>query len=160
MGHSEGGHTVSEYGGSGFIAQIMLGMDCRQQGGSPYAPSGTALLNIVGSEDEFGYGDGCNIWEDNKGSRDLIIEGAHHNVAGHPEAIEAVTVFLKKCCNISSPAKAFDIEKAARELLSEYGDMAAVVAYQKSEDSMDAGDVAGYRNWLEVHKRIYKISGY
>ena len=37
--------------------------------------------------------------------------------------------------------------------------MAAVVAYQKSEDSMDAGDVAGYRNWLEVHKTIYKISG-
>ncbi len=99
MGFSEGGNTVADYPGKNFVAHIVIGSDC-PIGFSRGAPSGTPVLNIVGSEDEWGIGL-CNIAPDAQGSKSVMIKGAHHDVSQEPEAIAALAEFLDKCCGIT-----------------------------------------------------------
>lgn len=159
MGFSEGGHAVAEYSWDDFIAYLPIGTDCHVQGGGTYTPEDKPILNIVGSNDRYGYGDGCDISSDEKGSGSLVIWNGNHDVSGYPKAINAVAAFLDKCCRIKPAAIDFDLHKAADDMIAEFGELAPVFAFQKSEDAMNSGDVMGNQNWLKVRKLIYEKIG-
>ncbi|MCP5410169.1 MAG: dienelactone hydrolase family protein [Chromatiaceae bacterium] len=99
MGFSEGGATVAYYPRKDFVAHIVIGQDC-PIGFSRGGPNGIPVLNIVGSEDEWGKGL-CNIAPDAQGSRSVLIKGAYHDVSQEPEAHAALAEFLAKCCGIN-----------------------------------------------------------
>lgn len=105
MGHSEGGQTVAAFDGDGFIAHIILGSDCRftisdtyKTPGAPKAPRDVPVLNIVGSNDSYGYGGGCQVSRDFGGSRLIVVEDAGHHVQTAPQALAAIAEFLQACC--------------------------------------------------------------
>lgn len=98
-GFSEGGNSLSFYRGEKFQAYIILGTNCRHAGGSPKAPKNIPVLNIVGSTDHFGYGNGCFVNRSIGGSRRVIVEGAGHDVSKEEQALRAAQGFLEDCCN-------------------------------------------------------------
>lgn len=107
MGHSEGGQTAAAYDGDGFAAHILLGTDCRynigdfgKSPGSPRAPRGVAVLNVVGLNDSYGYGGGCIVTRDVGGSGLVVVRDAGHHVQTAPEALAAIAKFLQTCCGI------------------------------------------------------------
>jgi len=96
-GFSEGSQGVSNYSDAGFAAHILIGTDCRLSGGSPNAPDGTPVTNIVGSNDSFGYGGGCRVSRDAGGSKSLVIVSGKHDVSGEDKARKAIKEFLETC---------------------------------------------------------------
>ena len=98
MGFSEGAQAASAYRGEQFAAVILVGTDCRFSGGSPAAPNGIPVLNIVGSYDEFGYGAGCSISKKIGGSKRVVLEKRVHDLSGDAEARELLERFLEQCC--------------------------------------------------------------
>ena len=98
MGSSEGAQAASDYDGREFAAIVLSATDCRFSGGTPNAPSGVPVLNMVGANDMLGGGDGCSINRIVGGSRFLRIKGAGHKLPGYPQATEALEKFLKECC--------------------------------------------------------------
>ncbi len=108
VGFSEG--AWGTYGGPEYTAQILLASDCRYAYGwvkksearpqRPAAPDDVAVLNIVGAQDDDGYGRGCVITDDGRGSRVVVLEGRGHRVYPDDEALSAVAAFLRTCCNI------------------------------------------------------------
>jgi len=107
MGFSEGGQTVAAFDGDDFIAQIILGSDCRfnvgdirdkPPPGAPRAPRNVPVLNIVGSNDSYGYGAGCQISRVVGGSRLIVVEDAGHHVQTAPQALAGIADFLQTCC--------------------------------------------------------------
>ena len=99
-GFSEGGHTVSSWSGREFMAQVLFGVDCSYSNLSPNAPLDIPVLNIVGSDDEYGYGGGCHI-SDNRAasSKSVVVKGADHALTGSTRPREEVTKFINLCCN-------------------------------------------------------------
>ena len=98
MGSSEGAQAASDYDGREFAAIVLSATDCRFSGGSPNAPAGIPVLNMVGANDTKGGGMGCRISRTVGGSRHLRIKGAGHKLPGYSQAREALEQFLKKCC--------------------------------------------------------------
>ena len=80
-GFSEGGNAISFYSGESFDAPIIIGTNCRHAGGAPRGPRNIPVLNIVGSMDHYGYGDGCIVNRSVGGSRLVIVKGAGHDVS-------------------------------------------------------------------------------
>jgi predicted esterase len=97
-GFSEGAQAVSVYRGEEFAALILVGTDCRHSGGSPATPNGIPVLNIVGSQDEWGYGAGCSIGRKVGGSKGVVFEKRVHDLSGDAEAREVLEHFLEECC--------------------------------------------------------------
>lgn len=89
-GFSEGAQAASAYSGRRFAAIVLLGTDCRAVGGSPRAPKDIPVINIVGSNDDYGYGGGCA----GKLSRKLAIANGSHDVSLEEEARQALAEFL------------------------------------------------------------------
>ncbi len=58
------------------------------------------MLNIVGSEDEDGYGLGCLIPPRDKGSKVVILPGEPHVFGATKEAVAAIAEFLAACCGL------------------------------------------------------------
>ncbi len=108
VGFSEG--AWGAYDGDDFTAQILLASDCRYARGwvrksmqgsrRPAAPDGVAVLNVVGSRDQDGYGKGCRIRSDNRGSKVVVLKGGGHRVYPARESVTAVAEFLKACCGL------------------------------------------------------------
>lgn len=99
MGFSEGAQAVTAYPGREFVASILIGTDCRFSSvGARGAPAGIPVLNIVGSNDDWGYGGGCSIEPDARGSKSVVIKEASHAVDLEPEALAAMAEFLETCC--------------------------------------------------------------
>ena len=98
-GFSEGGQTASSWEGKEFIAHVLLGTDCRFSGGSPNAPGNVPVLNLVGSDDDWGYGGGCFISDQRPwGSKVVIVPGGNHAMTQSEIPRVAITEFLKTCC--------------------------------------------------------------
>lgn len=99
-GHSEGGNSVAAYSGDEFAAHIITGVNCRHNGGSVSAPSGTPVLAIKGADDTT-YPDGsCSVWRTVGGSRSIVIPDRGHMVLTSGEAKTAIYEFLTECCDI------------------------------------------------------------
>lgn len=98
MGSSEGAQAASSYRGDAFAAVVLIGTDCRFVGGSPRTPVGIPVLNLVGSLDNEGGGNGCHIRGGTPGSRKVIVEGGYHKLGGNPHAHELLQQFLQQCC--------------------------------------------------------------
>lgn len=97
-GFSEGGNTLSFYKGEKFAAYIIIGTNCKHAGGAPRAPKNIPVLNIVGSMDEDGYGNGCRVNRSVGGSRLVVVKGAGHDVSQEEQARRAAEEFLENCC--------------------------------------------------------------
>lgn len=92
-GYSEGAQGASLYAGHEFAAIVLLGTDCRFVGHRARAPRDVAVINIVGSRDSFGYGNGCAT-HGAPGSRKLVIPDGVHDVSPYPDAMRALADFL------------------------------------------------------------------
>jgi len=98
-GFSEGSQAVSSWEGREFIAHVLLGTDCSWVGGSPDAPLEIPVLNLVGSNDEWGYWAGCSISDKRpKGSKRVIVPGGDHAMTNSEIPRLAIAEFLKTCC--------------------------------------------------------------
>ena len=97
-GFSEGGNAISFYSGESFAAYIIIGTNCSHAGGAPRAPRNIPVLNIVGSMDHYGYGNGCIVNRNVGGSRLVIVKGAGHDVSQKAQARLAAQEFLENCC--------------------------------------------------------------
>ena len=97
-GFSEGGNAISFYTGESFAAHIIIGANCSHAGGTPRGPKNIPVLNIVGSMDDYGYGDGCTINRSVGGSRRVIVKRAGHDVSNEVQARRAAQEFLENCC--------------------------------------------------------------
>ena len=98
-GFSEGGQAVANWSGKEFIAHVLLGTDCRFENFSPNAPPDIPVLNIVGSRDEYGYGDGCVISDKRPGgSKRVIVQGGDHSMSNSEIPRLAIGEFLRACC--------------------------------------------------------------
>jgi len=159
VGFSEGAHAASDYGGDGFIAHILLGNDCRF--GGPSAPSGVAVLNIVGTNDRYGYGGGCNIWRDVGGSKSVVLKNLAHNVQGNSRTLGAIAKFLEACCGYQpvSATASLDPEATAKKLVEEFGGLATLDAMLKAEEAAGKGDEEGHKFWMRVHEIAMKLTG-
>ena len=165
MGFSEGAFAASAFHYDGFIAHILLATDCRfthgfsKSPGSPSAPSGVAVLNIVGFKDW--YGTGCNIRRDNGGSKLIQLENTGHSFAsGHPEAVAAISKFLEACCGIAPPKNAgegLDVSTEVMKLLKEFDSMATFFAQMRADDAASKGDEKGKKFWLNVLEELEKL---
>lgn len=99
MGSSEGAQAASAYGGTEFAAIVLSATDCRFSGGSPKAPRGVSVLNMVGENDRQGGGSGCpHFGRDEPASKRVVIKGAGHKLASFPEAQAELKRFLDACC--------------------------------------------------------------
>lgn len=99
VGFSMGGLAASSWEGTEFMAHVLLGYDCGYVGGSPDAPLEIPVLNLVGSDDHWGYGKGCFISDKRpKGSKLVIVQGGDHAMLNSEIPRLAVTEFLKTCC--------------------------------------------------------------
>ena len=174
MGFSEGAFAASGFHYDGFIAHILLATACRfthgfsKFSGSPLAPSGVAVLNIVGKEDRF-YGRGCNIRRDNGGSKKIQLEYAgtdrsvgkgHIITSDHPEAVAAILKFLEACCGIAPPKNAgegLDVSTEVMKLLKEFDSMATFFAQMRADDAASKGDGKGRQFWLNVLEELEKL---
>jgi dienelactone hydrolase len=92
-GFSEGAQGASSYAGHEFAAIVLLGTDCRFVGNAARAPRNVPVINIVGSADSFGYGNGCAT-HGAPGSRTLVIRDGMHDVSPYPDAMRALGDFL------------------------------------------------------------------
>jgi dienelactone hydrolase len=92
-GFSEGAQGASLYAGREFAAIVLLGTDCRWVGHAARAPRNVPVINIVGSADSFGYGNGCAT-HGAPGSRKLVIRDGLHDVSPYPDAMLALADFL------------------------------------------------------------------
>lgn len=92
-GFSEGAQAATSYNGKRFAGIVLLGTDCRFVGGRPRAPRSVPLINIVGSNDHYGYGAGCSVSDAPKW-RKLIVGGAPHDVSAQAPAGQALAEFL------------------------------------------------------------------
>lgn len=102
MGSSEGAQAASVYRGKEFAAIILSATDCRFSGGSPKAPRGIPVLNMVGENDRLGGGSGCRIsGREEPASKRVIIKGAGHKLASFPEAQGELERFVRLCCPAS-----------------------------------------------------------
>ena len=174
MGFSEGAFAASAFHYDGFIAHILLATDCRfthgfsKSPGSPSAPSGVAVLNIVGKKDRW-YGTGCNIRRDNGGSKSIQLEHAgrddsvgkgHIITSEHPEAVAAISKFLEACCGIAPPKNAgegLDVSTEVMKLLKEFDSMATFFAQMRADDAASKGDEKGKKFWLNVLEELEKL---
>ena len=160
MGFSEGAHAVSAYPGREFVAHILIGIDCRNGRGRG-ARRGTPALNIVGSNDRWGYGMGCtSLRPDARGSKHVVIRGAAHNVVHEKEAHEAMAEFLEKCCGkvpTRSTAADLDVHLTAERIVEEYGNMAPLHALLKSDEALAMGDRTGQKTWLGVREATLEL---
>ena len=99
VGFSEGGQAASSWEGTEFIAHVLLGTDCRYVGNYPDAPLEIPVLNLVGSNDEWGYGTGCLISDKRpRGSKSVIVQGGDHGMSQSALPKSAISAFLKACC--------------------------------------------------------------
>ena len=99
VGFSEGAQAASSWEGTEFIAHVLLGTDCIYSGGSPDAPPEIPVLNLIGSNDEWGYGAGCFISDKRpKGSKLVIVQGGDHDMTNSEIPRLAIAEFLKTCC--------------------------------------------------------------
>jgi dienelactone hydrolase len=105
MGSSEGAQAASVYRGTEFAAIVLSATDCRFSGGSPKAPPGVSVLNMVGENDRQGGASGCpHFRRKEPGSMRVVIKGAGHKLAAFPEAQAELKRFLEECCaNSDSP---------------------------------------------------------
>ena len=104
MGSSEGAQAASVYNGTEFAAIVLSATDCRFSGGSPKAPRGVPVLNMVGENDRQGGGSGCpHFGRKEPGSKRVMIEGAGHKLASWPQAQAELERFLEQCCAGSDP---------------------------------------------------------
>lgn len=94
-GFSEGAQGASLYAGDQFAAIVLLGTDCRFVGHGARAPRNVPVINIVGSRDSFGYGNGC-VTHSAPGSRKLVIPDGVHDVSPYPDAMRALGDFLSR----------------------------------------------------------------
>ncbi len=157
MGFSEGAAAVAAYRGHEFAAHIFIGTDCRHGGGKR---RGIPALNIVGSNDRWGYGGGCGIWRDKRGSKRVVIRGAAHNVVHEKEAHEAMAEFLEKCCGkapTKSAAADINVHLTAERIVEEYGNMAPLHALLKSDEALAMGDRTGQKTWLGVREATLEL---
>lgn len=159
-GFSEGGESVAGYNGDEFMAHIILAASCKWTDGSPYASSGTPVLNIVGGRDPVDWG-GCSISSDEKGSQSVSIPGAGHQFHNEPAAAGAIAKFLVVCCGVKVEAatSGLDIEVEARRLIAEIGDLGTMEATMKAEEALASGDAQGEKFWKAVYDAIGKIIG-
>lgn len=159
-GFSEGGESIAGYNGDGFMAHIILAASCKWTGGSPYASSGTPVLNIVGGRDPVDSG-GCSISSDEKGSQSVSIPGAGHKFHNEPAAAGAIATFLATCCGveIKTASSGLDVETEARRLIAEIGDLGTMEATMKAEEALASGDAQGEKFWKAVNDAIGKIIG-
>jgi hypothetical protein len=173
MGFSEGAFAASAFHYDGFIAHILLATDCRfthgfsKSPGSPSAPSGVAVLNIVGFKDW--YGMGCFISRDNGGSKLIQLEHAgrddsvgkgHIITSEHPEAVTAISKFLVACCGVAPPKNAgegLDVSTEVMKLLKEFEGMATFFAQMRADDAASKGDGKGRQFWLNVLEELEKL---
>lgn len=158
VGVSEGGSAVARYSyDDGFIAHIILGYDCKAFGGGAQAPSGVAVLNLVGAND---LGESlCSINRDVGGSQAISLPGLRHNFAGAPSAVAEIAKFLRACCGYK-PGKAkanMKPEIMAEQLIKEFGDMATYDAALKAKKALSIGDAEGHKFWMLVHKIAMKL---
>jgi len=77
---------------------VLIGTDCRFSGGRPRAPRGVPVLNLVGSADREGGGNGCDIRRGTDGSSKVIIEGGGHKLGNNADAHRELEAFLLACC--------------------------------------------------------------
>ena len=161
VGFSEGGHAAAAFNGVGFTAHILLGTDCRTVGRKPRAPNGVAVLNIVGSKDRYGYGRGCAIRRNIRGSKSVVLRGAGHNIQGRREAVTAVTKFLNACCGYKpeNATAGLNADAAAKKLVEELGGMATFDAMMKADEALGKGDEKGHAFWMRVYEIATKLSG-
>lgn len=159
VGKSEGGVATSDYGGGGFIAHIILAYDCRHLGGGPAAPSGVAVLNLVGANDP--REQLCSISRDVGGSDSHTIPDQAHSFDGAPVAVAYIAKFLKTCCGYKpkSATASLDAEAMAKKLFGELGGMATMDATFKAEEALAKGDDKGHAFWLKVYAIALKLSG-
>jgi hypothetical protein len=156
-GFSEGAQAAANYSGGGFMAVMLFGTDCRF--GGPNAPSGVAVLNVVGANDRFGYGGGCSFWRTVGGSKSVTISGLGHNVQGVPETKAAIAQLLIACCGYKPPDRTagMGVEETSRELIGQAGDLATMEAQMRADDARSQGDDAGYKFWMKVREAAFKI---
>lgn len=95
VGFSEGGFTAAQYRGTEFAAVVLLGVDCRLTGGSPLTPASVPVLNIVGAQDDWGFGRGCSMNRTSDGSKTVVLQDAGHAVEGDARAFDALDEFLR-----------------------------------------------------------------
>lgn len=69
---------------------MLLGTDYGHVGGSPRAPKDVPVINIVGSNDDFGYGGGCV----GHLSRKIVIADGSHDVSLEKAAMRELADFL------------------------------------------------------------------
>ena len=165
MGFSEGAFAASEFHYDGFIAHILFATDCRfthgfsKSRGRPLAPSGVAVLNIVGFKDWYGLG--CNIRRDNGGSKLIQLENTGHSFdSEHTEAVAAILKFLEACCGIAPPKNAgegLDVSTEVMKLLKEFDSMATFFAQMRADDAASKGDGKGRQFWLNVLEELEKL---
>ena len=159
VGKSEGGAAVSDYGGDGFIAHIIMAYDCRHLGGGPMAPSGVAVLNLVGANDP--REQLCSISRDVGGSDSHTISDQAHSFAGAPQAVAYIAKFLKACCGYKpkDATASLDAEAMARKLFEELGGLATMDSTFRAEEALAKGDEKGHAFWLKVYAIALKLSG-
>jgi len=159
VGKSEGGGAVSDYNDDGFIAHIIMANDCKHNDGSPLAPRGVAVLNLVGANDP--REDLCSINREVGGSTAISLPGQAHQFEGTPEAIFAVAKFLKACCGYrpNGATSGLDPDAMAKKLVEEFGGMATLEALAKAEEAAGKGDEKGHKFWMRVHEIAMKITG-
>ena len=158
VGKSEGGGAVSYFGGGGFTAHIILANDCRVLNGSPAAPSGVAVLNLVGADDPR---EGlCDIARDSRGSQAISLPGQGHSFDGAEVAVAAVAKFLKDCCGYQpvSTTEGLDANKTALDLVKESGEFAPMLAKTNAEERLTWADKDGHAFWMRVREIAAKLT--
>ena len=158
VGKSEGGGAVSYFGGDGFTAHIILAYDCRVLNGSPGAPSGVAVLNLVGADDP---NEGlCSIVRDGRGSKAISLPGHRHSFDGAEVAVAAVAKFLKDCCGYQpvSTTAGLDENKVANEYVEKFGPLAVIVTKVNADKQLARGDENGHAFWLRVRDIAAKMT--
>lgn len=97
-GHDEGGHAAAAWRGREFKAHLLFGTDCRYSGGTPGAPDGVRVLNLVGANDPQGFGEGCALSPSQRagGSQVIRYPGLGHNILRSPQVELDLKRFLRK----------------------------------------------------------------
>lgn len=96
-GHSEGGNSTAAWAGPEFKAHVLVGTNCDKNGGSPSAPDGVRVLNLVGARDHYGRGNGCSLSKSQRsnGSKVISYPKLGHSILGQPEVQNDLKAFLK-----------------------------------------------------------------
>jgi len=96
-GHSEGGNSAAAWGGPEFKAHVLIGTNCDKIGGSPNAPDGVRVLNLVGVKDRYGRGNGCRLTKLQRSSGSMVksYPGLGHSILQSPEVRRDLETFMK-----------------------------------------------------------------